>query len=322
MCRRAHETGVGCPGLPSFPPMASSRRLHMAVTIGVAAVLLGAGCDRRAPSSPSTATSAGGSNSIPAITVGSSLTADQILARPELVHVRLKAKNPHYQNEARFAQDAEAGLVAEIVEAAILDLSPLAGLPLGALDLRATPVADLEPLRGLPLTLLALEQTRVSDLSPLRGMKLRKLYLNQTSVRDLTPLEGMPLKELMAANAKIEDLTPLEGAPLEALWLNHNPVTNLAPLARCPLITLTLEGTRVSDLAPLASVKTLQRLHIGDTAVRDLTPLAGLPLTRLIFDPARISNGLEVVRAKTSLEELGVTLEGRMPPAQFWAQFK
>jgi internalin A len=255
-------------------------------------------------------------------TPASGLTAAQIVAHPELAHARIKAKNQYYQGEARFAEDPAAGLVAEIVEAAVVDLSPLQGLPLGALDLRATPVADLAPLAGMPLSMLALEQTRVTDLAPLKGMTLKKLYLKQTSVRDLTPLVGMPLVELMAVDAKIEDLSPLAGAPLEGLWLNRNPVTNLAALARSPLITLTLEGTRVTDLGPLASVTSLQRLHIGDTGVRDLTPLAGLKLTRLIFQPDRITNGLEAIRGMTSLQELGLTLEGRMAPAQFWAQFK
>ena len=303
--------------------MASRNLLLRAASLGFAAATLWTGCEPRSTAPRTTPASASSSSNLtnpPA--PASALTAAQIVARPDLVHARLKAKNQYYQGEARFAEDPAAGLVAEIVEAAVVDLSPLRGLPLGALDLRATPVADLAPLAGMPLSMLALEQTRVTDLAPLQGMKLKKLYLNQTAVRDLTPLAGMPLVELMAVDAKIEDLSPLEGAPLEGLWLNRNPVTNLAALARSPLVTLTLEGTRVTDLRPLASVKSLQRLHIGDTAVQDLSPIAGLPLTRLIFNPARITNGLEAVRRMTSLEELGVTLEQRMPPAQFWEQFK
>jgi internalin A len=65
-------------------------------------------------------------------------------------------------------------------------------------------------------------------------------------------------------------------------------------------------------------MKSLERLHIGNTPVRDLTPLAGLKLTRLIFDPARITNGLDGIRQMASLKELGTTLETRMPPDQFW----
>lgn len=292
-----------------------------AAVIGLAVVCIGTGCERRPSNLPPTAASPVAVSNAPA-PPAAALSTEQILAHPELVHARLKARNQYYQGEGRFAQNPDVGLAAEIVETALVDLSPLRGLPFGALDLRATPVADLEPLTGMPLRLLALEQTRVTDLAPLRGMKLQKLYLNQTSVRDLRPLEGMPLVELMAVDAQIEDVTPLEGAPLEGLWLNRNPVTNVAPLAHSPLITLTLEGTRVTDLGPLASVKSLQRLHIGETPVRDLAPLAGLRLTRLIFNPARITNGIEAVRGMSSLEELGTTLEGRMPPARFWEQFK
>lgn len=283
--------------------------------------LAGAGCDRPArPASPAAPPS--GVTAPAADTPRPSLTAEQLTARPELLHARIKERNPYYQNEARFALDPASGLAAEIVESALVDLTPLRGLPLNALDLRLTPVTDLTPLAGMPLTLLALEQTRVADLSPLRGMKLQKLYLNQTSVRDLSPLAGMPLVELMAVGTHVEDLEPLRGAPLEGLWLNHNPVTNLLPLAQCPLVTLTLEGTRVTDLRPLAGVRTLRRLHLGDTPVQDLSPLAGLELTRLIFNPARITNGLDAVRNMSSLTELGVTLESRMPPAPFWEQFK
>jgi internalin A len=290
-------------------------------TGGLAAVWLWTGCEQRPAASPPTAAIPIVASNAPSA-AGATLSAEQVMAHPELVHARLKARNQYYQGEGRFAENPDVGLAAEIVEAAVVDLSPLQGLPFGALDLRATPVADLAPLAGMPLRLLALEQTRVTDLTPLKGMKLQKLYLNQTSVRDLTPLAGMPLVELMAVDAQIEDLTPLEGAPLEGLWLNRNPVTNVAPLARSPLITLTLEGTRVTDLGPLAAVKSLQRLHIGETPVRDLAPLAGLRLTRLIFNPARITNGLEAIRGMSSLEELGTTLEGRMPPARFWEQVK
>lgn len=283
--------------------------------------LAGTGCER--PARPANPTPPPSGATAPAAQIPRpTLTAEELAARPELLHARLKERNPYYQNEARVALEPASGLVAEIVESALVDLTPLRGLPFNALDLRLTPVSDLTPLAGMPLTLLALEQTRVADLSALRGMKLQKLYLNQTSVRDLSPLAGMPLTELMAVGTHIEDLEPLRGAPLEGLWLNHNPVTNLAPLAECPLVTLTLEGTRISDLRPLAGIRTLRRLHLGDTPVQDLAPLTGLELTRLIFDPARITNGLEAARNLRSLTELGVTLENRMAPAQFWEQFK
>jgi len=101
------------------------------------------------------------------------------------------------------------------------------------------------------------------------------------------------------------------------LWLNETPVDTIAPLAKAPLVSLTLHRTRVTDLSPLAGT-VLQRLHIAETPIADLAPLRGLPLTRLIFSPTTVTNGLEVVRAMTSLTELGSTLEARMPPENFW----
>lgn len=282
-------------------------------------VLLGSACERATPRAPATSlTTTTNTAAAPDARGGAVLTAQQIVADPARLHALLRARNPYYQDEAQFEINPDLGLVGEITEAAVVDLSPLKGIAFGALDLRATPVSDLAPLAGMPLKLLGLEQTRVSDLSPLKGMPLAKLYLNQTSVRDLTPLKGLPLTELMLVGTKVEDLEPLRGAPLEGLWLNQTPVTNIAALAQSPLITLTLEGTRVSDLRPLAGVKTLQRLHIGGAPVQDLAPLSGLALTRLIFNPARVTNGLAVARQMTTLRELGATLEDRMDPEAFW----
>ena len=57
----------------------------------------------------------------------------------------------------------------------------------------------------------------------------------------------------------------------------------------------------------------------------DLTPLKGLLLTRLVFDPARIEQGLDIVRTMPSLRELGVEMRTDtntlMAPAVFWQQY-
>lgn len=246
------------------------------------------------------------------------LTAGQVAANPELVHKRLRSKNPEYKNQGRFALDSVIGLVGDLSASGVHDLSPLEGIPFRALDLKGTRVSDLAPLKGMPLILLGLENTDVTDLSPLVGMKIRKLYLSNTPVSDLRALSAMPLEELMLVETGVKDLRPLRRTPIQTLWLNGAPVSDISPLAHSPLISLTLEGTGVSDLRPLAKIPSLQRLHVGRTDVRDLTPLRGLKLNRLIFSPAKIASGLELVREMKTLTEIGTTLENRMPPKQFW----
>ncbi len=251
---------------------------------------------------------------------GNTLSAEQILADPGTLHQRLKAKNPDYNGRAQFGKDPVLSLVGDFNGTRVSDLSPLAGIPFGALDLRGQGITGIEPLRGMPLKLLGIEDTPVADLTPLKGMKLEKLYLNNTRVTDLKPLANMPLNELMLAGSTVKDLEPLKGAPLQALWLNNTPVGDISPLAGCPLISLTLEGTPAADLKPLAKMTSLKRLHIGKTRVSDLTPLKSLKLERLIFTPENIRKGMDVARNMETLTEVGTTLETRMPPAQFWSR--
>lgn len=248
-------------------------------------------------------------------------TTEQGPARPETINQRLKAKNPHYDGQAQFATRPGLELVGDLSGTGITDISPLTGVPFGALDLRGLHLSNLEPLHGMPLKLLALEDTKVTDLTPLKGMKLEKLYLNNTGVAELGPLAGMPLQELMLVGTKVKDVGPLRGAPLQALWLNGTAVADISPLAGCPLVSLTLEGTKVVDLGPLSKMATLQRLHIGETPVSDLTLLRELRLTRLIFTPSKITKGLDVARNMKSLTEIGTTLETKMAPAQFWSLY-
>ncbi len=239
-------------------------------------------------------------------------------ANLEMLHERLRKKNPGYQNQARFTTDPVLGLIGDFSGDRVTDLSPLQGVPFGALDLRGQAVSNLKPLRGMPLKVLGLEETEVKDLNPLRGMKLEKLYLNNTAVLDLKPLAGMPLKELMLVGTKVQDLNPLRSMPLQTLWLNDTPVSDISPLAFSPLVSLTLHRTKVSDLGSLAKMTRLKRLHIGETAVCDVSPLKGLRLERLILTPANIKSGLPLVRHMKTIKEIGTTLENRMSPELFW----
>lgn len=252
---------------------------------------------------------------------GTALSSAQVLANPEILHQRLKLKNPDYQGQAQFALDPLVGLVGDFNSSKISDLSPLAGIPFGALDLRGQRVSDLQPLKGMPLKLLGIEDSLVADLTPLKGMRLEKLYVNNTPVSDLGPLRGMPLNELMLVGTKVKDLKPLHGSPLQMLWLNNTQVFDISPLAGCPIRSLTLERTKVVDLKPLSKMTSLKRLHIGETPVSDISPLKTLQLERLIFTPKNIRKGLDVVRDMKTLTEIGTTLEKRMPPEQFWLHY-
>jgi internalin A len=246
------------------------------------------------------------------------LTAAQVVANPELVHERLRSKNPDYRNQGELALDSALGLVGDFGKGGVQDLSPLQGIPFGALDLKGLRISNITVLKGMPLVFLGLEETQVADLKPLTGMKLRSLFLSNTAVVDLKPLAGQPLSDLMLVGTGVKDLRPLAKSPIKMLWLNGTPVEDISSLDKCPLVSLTLEGTPVSDLRPLAKMSSLKRLHIGGTKVKDLSPLKGLPLTRLIFSPKNITVGLETIRKMKTLTEIGTTLETRMPPKQFW----
>jgi len=240
---------------------------------------------------------------------------------PEL-HEALYAKNPGYNGGGQFKIESGLVLVAALPGCNLSDISPLAGMPLLQLDLQNNPVRDLSPLKGAPLIGLYLDGTQVDDLSPLADAELEELYLNGArGVSSIAALKGQPLKVLNLFQTSVHDLSPLRGAPLESLWLNETPVADISPLAGAPLVTITLHRTQVSDLSPLAKCPTVQRIHAGETPVTDLSPLKDLNLTRLIFPPNSVKKGLDEIRKMQTLSELGVTLEQKMWPSDFWQAF-
>ena len=244
------------------------------------------------------------------------------LLTPETFHDRLAKANSSYNGSGQFKAEGEQITTVVLQQSGVSDLTPLAGLPLQALDVMNTPVRELDPLQGMPLQVLYLEGTRVRDLRPLAGMPLRSLYLSKTPVTDLSPLQGIPLVELNLVDTEVSDLSPLSGMPLNMLWLNDSPVADIAPLAGTPIVSLTLKGTKVSDISPVTRMPRLERLHIAETPVVDLSPLAGLRLTRLVLSPQRIRKGMDAVRAMPTLREIGTEFgEGPntlMHPNQFW----
>lgn len=243
------------------------------------------------------------------------------------LHRAVREKNPGYTGQGTFqlTQEGQPEVVA-LGSCNVSDISMLAGMPLRMLDLMKCPVADLSVLKGMPLVELYLEECGVDDLSPLVGnTTLQKLYLTSTNVKNLTPLKGLPIEELNLIGCRANDLTPLAGMPLKMLWLTGLPVEDISPLASTPLVSLTLHRTRVVSLQPLATLRTLQRLHVGETPVKDLTPVAGLPLTRLVFTPATVEKGIEAVRRIPTMQQVGVEFEEDMgtlmAPTDFWARF-
>ncbi len=46
-----------------------------------------------------------------------------------------------------------------------------------------------------------------------------------------------------------------------------------------------------------------------------------MSLTRLIFTPNNIHKGLDIVKGMSSLQEIGTTLENKIPPAVFWEKY-
>ena len=232
------------------------------------------------------------------------------------------AKNPDYNGNAQFQMREGVPFAISLAGTGIKDISMLEGIPLMALDLSDNPISDLSALKGMPLRELFLEKTRVTDLSPIAGAPLMQIFLNETRISSIKALKGMPLKNIYLPDTRVRDLSPLAGmSSLQGLWLNNSPVENIEPLRGLPLVTLTLRGTNVKDLSPLAAVPTLQRLHLVETRVTDLTPVTQLRLTRLLFTPSRIKQGMDLVRLMPSLREIGDSLEGKLPPAQFWVQY-
>ncbi len=240
----------------------------------------------------------------------------------EELHKALLEKNPAYNGLAQFHIEGGLVLAAVLAGSNISDISPLAGMPLLRLDLQNNAVRDLSALKGAPLIALYLDGTTVDDLSPIADAELEELYLNGCrGVSNIDALKGQPLKLLNLFQTGVHDLSPLRGAPLESLWLNETPVSDISALAGAPLVTITLYRTQVTDLSPLAKCPTLQRIHCGETPVTDLSPLKDLVLTRLIFPPNNITKGLDEIKKMASLSEVGVTLEQKMWPTDFWQAY-
>lgn len=107
----------------------------------------------------------------------------------------------------------------------VLDLTPLADLPLDFLCINYSLTSNLKPLQRVPLTTFMCSNTHVSNLTPLRDMRLRHLVLVNCNVSDLASLQGMPLEHLEINGTKVADLSPLRGMPLKHICLTPSRIT-------------------------------------------------------------------------------------------------
>ncbi len=89
------------------------------------------------------------------------------------------------------------------------DLSPLSGMPLGALICNRNPVSDLSPLRAMRLNALNCGFTQISDLSPLQDCKSLK-SIDARGIK-ITPA-GVATLQKALPNCKIDWDDPAEAA--------------------------------------------------------------------------------------------------------------
>ena len=193
----------------------------------------------------------------------------------------------------------------------VSDISPLAGMPLGDLNLSGcSGVRSIEPLRKTPLVYLSLEHTAVEDLSPLEDVKtLTSLNISHTPASDLGPLAKLQLRWLQMAYGEARDLTPLSKLPIEFLDLeNARGVGSLRPLAEMPLHVLNCAYINVTDFTPLAKLP-LTKLWLQGCSVGDLGFLRGIPLGTLILTKARGATNLAALAEIKTLKELALPNE-------------
>ncbi|MCA9079989.1 MAG: hypothetical protein KDA58_05490 [Planctomycetaceae bacterium] len=267
--------------------------------------------------------------------------------KPEFVTASQMRERLGVGEDANFERVGRGFVAAYLANSGVRDLSPLKGQELQLLAVAANPLTSLAGVEGMPLRIIDLSETKidslapladcndleqvflestlVSDLSPLKGKRLTHLYVTDCPVADLSPIAGMRFQELNLCRTKIPDLSAFVEIESGILWLRGTQISDLTPLAGSSLVSLDVQETQVSDLTPLAEIPSLQRLNIADTNVTDVTPLAKLPLSRLILSPGKISQGMDLLRAMPTLQEIDTQFEGEQPKAlpasEFWERY-
>jgi len=200
-------------------------------------------------------------------------------------------------------------LALDLSDTKVIDLAPLAGAPLAALNLsNSHGLADLSPLRGIDLIELDVTRTSVVDLAPLREMhtleklgisgcnvtglaalgalRLKVLNFSGCPVSDLNPIRKMPLEDINLRETRVADLSPLIGMPIKSIDLTQAPVLDFSPLAKLPLEKCILQQNRITDLAVLRG-KPLRELTLwGCLEARNYAAIAGISTLELLLLPS------------------------------------
>jgi serine/threonine protein kinase/Leucine-rich repeat (LRR) protein len=202
----------------------------------------------------------------------------------------------------------------------VIDLSPLVGAPLAALDVsRSKELIDLSALRGLDLIDLNLSGTSVADLAPLRDMhRLAKLNLSNSKVADLGPLSALRLKSLDFRGCPVSDLNPIRKMLLEDVNLRETRVADLSPLIGMPIKSIDLSMAPVLDFSPLAQLP-LEKCILQRNRITDLAVLRGKPLKELVLWGSVEARHYAVLTEITTLELLLLPAEYRDLPAEDYA---
>ena len=152
--------------------------------------------------------------------------------------------------------------------------------------------------------------------------KITHLYLNNTNVSDLSPLKGLPLTHLNLLGTRVADISVVKDLNLNTLWLNETRVEDISALKGKSLESLDLTGTPVTDVSALKGMTSLRRLRLSRSMVTDLSPLQGLQLERLVFDPRKITSGLDAVKQMKSLKRMHTRMQDDqrqfLSPEDFW----
>jgi serine/threonine protein kinase/Leucine-rich repeat (LRR) protein len=207
-----------------------------------------------------------------------------------------------------------------LADTQIADLSPLAGMPLGMLNISScAKVTDLLSLRGMPLRKLSVDGTGVTSLEPLRGMSsFQSLAFGHTKVSDLTPLSGLRLTKVDMQNCPVTSLEPLRGMPLEELSIGNTGIINLSVLVGMPLKILAVPFDGATDFTPLIGLP-LESLNLQGDRVGDLGFLKGLPLKQLVINNTLSARNLRVLSEIRSLEVLVLPELSDLPVEDFTA---
>ncbi len=229
------------------------------------------------------------------------------------------------------------------------DPSVLAGMKLQVFEGNASAVTDWSVLKGMPIEVLLLNGTGViTDFGFLQGMKLKRFWVGPATNFNLALLRGMPLEMVSLRFWPGDDLTPLQGLPMRSLGLLNCPnLRNFAPLKGLALTYLKLEMLpHLKDLSFLSNMQ-LRNFHISGVPaldpdlsvlrgmplvdvvinnngvpVTDLSPLADSPLKTLVFDPMKVTQGIDAIRKIKTLERIrGEDGSTYLPAAEFWKKY-